>query len=296
MEYIDYYLNKAINKAIINKDIESQQKELGELKKGITGAIKNKKNFNYFYPQEDSFQKLPENSVLIKIPFTLKKPYTSKGEDEFCLLPDWVEDKEKKPTYNPIIRDKFFDCPMVRPSSWKGHLRYAAEMIEEGYENKKTNIIERLFGFEDIGFEEKDALKGRLYFFPTFFYEESKRDVITPLNRKTRTPTSGPIDIEIMNRGSKGEFHLLYFPYPGNKESKNIEVKEDLIFLTEALALMFYTYGFSAKKTSGFGVIEKELDGGKIWFKSKLKVLPGDFNTLNELKIKIDELWSKVSE
>ncbi len=29
------------------------------------------------------------------------------------------------------------------------------------------------------------------------------------------------------------------------------------MFLAKALKLMFYTYGFSAKKTSGFGVIEQ---------------------------------------
>ena len=59
-----------------------------------------------------------------------------------------------------------------------------------------------------------------------------------------------------MKPGNKGEFYLLYFPYPRDKDFKSEEVKKDLEFLAEALKLMFYTYGFSAKKTSGFGIIE----------------------------------------
>jgi len=46
-------------------------------------------------------------------------------------------------------------------------------------------------------------------------------------------------------------------PYPRGEDFDLREIQEDLAFLAEALRLMFYTYGFSAKKTSGFGVINK---------------------------------------
>jgi len=292
----DYYLDK-IN---TNQDTKIQQKKLGKLKKDILYEVKKGKELNYFYPSEKylsegEFKILPKNSVLIKVSFILKKSYTSKDEGEFHLL-EWEEKGKKEDerqldkTDNPIVRDKFLGCPMVRPSSWKGHLRFAAERVEQWEECKRTKIIKRLFGSENTESEEKDLLKGRLYFFPTFFYKESERGVIAPLSRATRTPASGPINIEIMGKGKKGEFYLLYFSYPCNNEAKEMEIKEDLNFLIEALALMFYTYGFSAKKTSGFGVIEKELDEGKIWLKSKLKVLHTGFNTLDELKIKVNEL------
>jgi CRISPR-associated protein Cmr2 len=140
---------------------------------------------------------------------------------------------------------------MVRPSTWKGHLRFAAERVD--CQNKKE-IINRLFGSET---EDEEKLKGRLYFFPTFFEEDSKKDVITPLKRDTRTPARGPIFMEVMKQGSKGEFYLLYVPYPKGKNFEEKQIGEDLHFLASALKLMFYTYGFSAKKTSGFGTIEE---------------------------------------
>ncbi|HPT77090.1 MAG TPA: hypothetical protein PLC16_10330, partial [Defluviitaleaceae bacterium] len=42
-------------------------------------------------------------------------------------------------------------------------------------------------------------------------------------------------------------------------------------FLSKSLELMFYSYGFSAKKTSGFGVIERLKDDNVYVFPSKKK-------------------------
>ncbi len=115
---------------------------------------------------------------------------------------------------------------MVRPSTWKGHLRFAAEKVDED-EKKKKETIKRLFGAET---EDETALKGRLYFFPTFFEDEAEKDVITPLDRKTRTPVKGkaPISLEVMKPGSKGEFYPLYAPYPKGKDFKEEQVEEDV--------------------------------------------------------------------
>ncbi|HBT25843.1 MAG TPA: hypothetical protein DEA58_04025 [Pseudothermotoga sp.] len=209
--------------------------------------LKNKsknEDIHVFYPRKADLAYLPHGSVLIKISFVLKKPYTSKDEGEFHIINGKIFE-------NPIVRDKFTNLPMVRPSTWKGHLRFAAERVD--CQNKKE-IINRLFGSET---EDEEKLKGRLYFFPTFFEEDSKKDVITPLSRDTRTPTRGPIFMEVMKQGSKGEFYLLYVPYPKGKNFEEKQIGEDLHFLASALELMFYTYGFSAKKTSGFGIIEE---------------------------------------
>jgi len=208
---------------------------------------KEDKGLNDFSPEFEDLKKLPTNSVLIKIYFTLKKPYTSKGEGEFHII-------DGKTFENPIVRDKFTGLPMVRPSTWKGHLRFAAGKVEWNNEEEKEKIIRRLFGQKS---GEEETLKGRLYFFPTFFKNDTEKDVITPLKRDTRTPARGPITLEVMKPGKNGEFYLLYFPYPKGKDFSEEEVDKDLKFLAEALNLMFYKYGFSAKKTSGFGVIEK---------------------------------------
>lgn len=266
----DYYLSLAKEYTDI---------ELAKEKDKIKNKLKKGKDIYDFYPKPIFLQNFPENSILTKISFTLKKPYTSKDEGEFHIIDGRIFE-------NPIVRDKFTGLPMVRPSTWKGHLRFAAEKVEWKKEEKEK-IIKRLFG-SDPG--EEEALKGRFYFFPTFFKDEAKKDVITPLKRDTRTPARGPINLEVMKSDSKGEFYLLYVPYPKGKDFKEEQIEEDLKFLADALKLMFYTYGFSAKKTSGFGVIQNKLDEGKLWIKKDTKIIEMNFSCLDELKNKINEL------
>ncbi|GAB6274275.1 MAG: RAMP superfamily CRISPR-associated protein [Peptococcaceae bacterium] len=210
-------------------------------------------DYQLFYPRDGDFnrlqQYLPQNSTLIKISFTLKKPYTSKDDGEFHII---HVNGRTKIFENPIVRDKHTGLPMVKPSTWKGHLRFAAERVERDDGAEKEKTIRRLFGSETA---ESEALRGRLYFFPTFFEELSEKDVITPLERSSRTPRRGPIELEIIGADKKGVLQLLYFPYPKGSYYTDKEVEEDLKFLADSLKLMLYTYGFSAKKTSGFGVI-----------------------------------------
>ncbi len=228
-----------------------QQEEIVGKRKRYMRLQKIKDFYKNFYPSLDDLHILPKNSILIEIPFALEKPYTSKDEGEFNVI-------DGRGFENPIVRDKLLGCAIVRPSSWKGHLRFAARMVNwNGGDDEKKRIIERLFGSEK---EKEPHKKGRLHFFPTFFEDEAKRDVITPLDRKTRTPVQGrsPVTLEIMDRRATGEFFILYLPYPKGADFKEKEIKRDLKFLVEALKLMFLTYGFSAKKTSGFGVVEPE--------------------------------------
>ncbi|MBP8944408.1 MAG: hypothetical protein KBG25_00665 [Paludibacteraceae bacterium] len=258
---------------------------LAKQKKNDKEKLAENKNINCFYPSENDIQNLPQNTTLLKISFTLKKPYTSKDEEEFRIL-------NGKITENPIARDKFTGLPMVKPSTWKGHLRFAAGKVK-GENEKKKRIIKRIFGSESE--EKENQLKGRLYFFPTFFKDNAERDVITPLKRDTRTPPKGkaPINLEVMKPGKSADFYLLYFPYPKGDNFKEDEAAEDLNFLADALRLMFYTYGFSAKKTSGFGVIEEKLEEGKLWIKKDRDIEVTDFSNLEDLNKKIEELKLK---
>ncbi len=246
----DYYFSQT--KEYTDIEIAKNKKEILDNVINDRESREPTKDIHNFYPKAEDLEYLPKNSVFIKISFTLKNPYTSKDEGEFHIINDRIFE-------NPIVRDKFTGLPIVRPSTWKGHLRFAAEKVKKVDNenmNKETRdkIIRRLFGNKS---NDDNALKGRLYFFPTFFEGKPERDVITPLRRDTRTPARGPIFIEVMKSKAKGEFYLLYIPYPKGKEFKEEEIKEDLRFLAEALQLMFYTYGFSAKKTSGFGVVER---------------------------------------
>lgn len=254
-------------------------KPLAKTKKQIQNELKDK-DIKDFYPEPKDLQNLPKNSILIKISFILEKPYTSKDEGEFHILNGRIFE-------NPIVRDKFTGFPMVRPSTWKGHLRFAAGMIDEAEYDNKRDIIRRLFGSES---RDDDARKGRLYFFPTFFESEGKEDVITPLKRDTRTPANGPITLEVMGTGAKGHFYLLYFPYPKGENWKSEDVFKDLKFTIDALEKMFLHYGFSAKKTSGFGVIHEEFEDFSLIWDKKNEAKNLDFDNINNFETLKDEI------
>lgn len=271
------------------------EEDVGRKKEEILKKIMEGKDIRSFYPTKREFGHLPQNSALIKISFKLRKPYTSKDEGEFHV----IFDGERYRTFdNPMVRDIFLGCAMVRPSTWKGHLRFAAEKVEtvsgiESDDEKRKVIIKRLFGADP---DDGDSLKGRLYFFPTFFEGGGGRDVITPLDREKRIPTKGPIFLEVVKAGGIGDFHLLYVPYPKGNDFKEEQIKEDLIFLINTLKSMFYTYGFSAKKTSGYGVIERRLEKGGIWIKIGTDVKEKNFSEIDELRNRLIELWRENNE
>jgi len=269
---------------MLNKDKRKAREEyIGWFKPEIT--LKNKKQLADTVSKVTS-SNLSRYSILIKINFKLKKPYLSKDDDNFYIID------------NPIVKDKVFKLPMVRATTWKGALRFAAMKVFEKEFNKSNwkearALLVRLFGNEkdslesylnkfiasklgkDVNYvkeefekylvekgyvsEEIPSRAGRLFFYPTFF-EKISLDVITPLSRKTKTPTRGPIYFEVV-KGDGDTFRLLYYPFDliarGKLERIKEEMKEDLKFLAKALKKMFFETSFSAKKSSGFGAVEQ---------------------------------------
>ena len=283
--------SKWIKKEYINNVIKPQLELMEKL------GIKEPNNLSSFV----------RDSILLKIAFTLKKPYISQDDEEFYIID------------NPICKDKVFKVPLVRPSSWKGNLRFAAlkgfeedifdEKINEANWKEERAVLVRLFGNEkdkmssyideliskciyrneksskdveeefekylvDKGYVGKEGTRqGRLVFYPTFL-DKIDLDVITPLKRDTRTPARGPITFEVapgrrvdergeIKKGAKGSFFLFYFPFDlgaeGEKRVKK-EVKEDLEILKDAIPKMLTEYGFGAKTTAGYGIIENEVE------------------------------------
>jgi CRISPR-associated protein Cmr2 len=92
------------------------------------------------------------NSFYFLINFSLKKPYISKDDEEFYIHE------------NPISKEKVFKIPYIRPSSWKGMIRWAALMKmlkntkeEKNWDNalsERSHII-RIFGNEKENREDK---------------------------------------------------------------------------------------------------------------------------------------------
>jgi len=196
---------------------------------------------------------LPPLSFTLCIPFQLQKPYLSKDERDFHLLD------------NPLRKEKVFQTPMVAATSWKGALR--AALWQLGCKGDHE-VVTRLLG-NPRGSDEHQA--GRLYFYPTFF-DQIGLEVINPHNRKTGVGERGPILMECVPQGARGDLFLLYVPFgPLETGGNRREVAEDLQLLAEGVQAMFTTYGFGAKTSSGFGVAEDRLTKeGKLAIRAEL--------------------------
>ena len=188
---------------------------------------------------------LPPYSFSVQFTFTLAKPYLSKDDNPFYIID------------NPIVRDKVFRLPLVRPSSWKGSL-YAA-LWQLGHRRENDDQSKRLFG--DIR-DDESGQAGRLIFFPTFF-ETTALEIINPHDR-VRKVGKNPILFECVPAGATGTFSLLYVPFDriGQDEAQTrAEAAADLRLVAEAVAAMFCDYGFGAKTSSGFGVAQETVNG-----------------------------------
>lgn len=236
---------------------------------------------------------LPLSSFFLQFTFKLAKPYISKDDEAFYICE------------NPVKKDKVFKVPMVSGSTWKGNMRWTAGRLLEMDTNiderlKKRIRISNLFGneneteeryFDSLMPEKKADFKtimrnlsnkeglrrGRLNFYPTFF-DRISLEVINPHDRKTKAGTV-PIYIESVPEGATGTFSLLYVPFDlMGKPSEEIkqQVTEDINLVYDSLKEMMFTYGFSAKKSSGFGIIKEGING--------IFEMSGKKDTTNQIK------------
>ena len=268
---------------------------------------------------------LPTGSWLIEFPVKLKKPFISKDDVPLYIIE------------NPVRKDKVFGVPFTSAMAWKGNLRWAMMKIHlEPKTNNSEEFAEIRYrhtllfgtekGIEDSAkgwakylddlcpdaketyraklkerFDRKEApaLAGMLYFYPTF-WDNIDMEVINPHNRKTKTGNN-PIYFEVVPAESEGYFRLLYMPlyYLTKPFINNIKeyVLKDLQDVIKGLKAMMLTYGFSAKKSSGYGVIKEDS-----WANKKINlVINGVTNTFNfdnfeELEVKIKNCWRQDNE
>ncbi|RJO67597.1 MAG: hypothetical protein C4523_08880 [Myxococcales bacterium] len=103
--------------------------------------------------------------------------------------------------------------------------------------------------------------QGRLRFFPTFF-DNIDLAVLNPHSRATRV-NANLVTLECAPRGAKGRFALLYIAPQhagnGDKEARREEIAADMAEVGKAIRDMLRVYGFSAKKSSGFGTVFETL-------------------------------------
>ena len=248
------------------------------------------------YRPEPEMGSLPTYSFFIQFPFTLSKGYISKDDDIVYIHE------------NPLVKDYVFKVPIVRPSSWKGNLRHAAEKLADSTERAQERIT-RLFGAAKGETEEflseEGGRRGRLLFHPTYF-DKIDLDVINPHSRKTKAGTV-PIVMEVVPPGATGYFSLLYMPFDliGDQDEDRVkaEVKSDLLCVCEAISGMMRNFGFSAKRSKGYGLIRDELtvkdeSGRNIdegTFQATLaESEPQNFDSFDSLKRLVDEFTSSL--
>ncbi len=189
--------------------------------------------------------------LVLEIQFKLCTPWYSKDDRPFHVLD------------NPVRKDRVFGVPYMSAASWKGLLRWACRMQAGLHEHlqrhggkmddwRDPDWIVHLFGNEKG--KKEDFLRGALAFYPTWFNKVGF-EVINPHSRKTRAGTQ-PILYEVVPPNTEGVLRLLYAPLPGDDARGTAERIGALQNLLDAAEQLLTVYGFSAKRTAGWGVAE----------------------------------------
>jgi CRISPR-associated protein Cmr2 len=106
---------------------------------------------------------------------------------------------------------------------------------------------------------------GRIHFYPTYFTQIGL-ELINPHDRKTGSGIQ-PIYFETVPYGAEATFTLLYVALDRIGEKIDETKKQsayDMYLIAEGILTMMIHYGFGAKTSSGFGMVETDLDGGKL--------------------------------
>ncbi|HOI25574.1 MAG TPA: RAMP superfamily CRISPR-associated protein [Caldisericia bacterium] len=274
-----HYMN-IVNSSIVNSSVS--KKELKKELKNYFEENKEKPEHSFHEitkliegygigSQNDKL--LPKYCALIEIKFKLLKPYLSR-DDEALYVHD-----------NPVKKEKVFKIPYIPATTWKGNLRSAAmqnllnnDQLDCNEAYRLRLHINKLFGTENQQIEkhlpevihsteeQKSQLtqerKGRISFFPTFFRNMSI-EIINPQDKETGSGTI-PILFEAVPEKTKGSLKLIYFPFDLMHPTADHELEQniqamisDIKLLREVLLDTLVTYGFGAKKTSGYGTVDE---------------------------------------
>ena len=244
-------------------------------------------------PTAPDFSPLPRGSWFLQFTFTLAKPWMSKDDEPFYVA-ESVNPVRKDTVFKvPMIAASSWKGLLrwtamhTRLALKKGELtreRFALERFvqtllfgdEKGEEdNKSSSLAEYL---DSLFPEARDQYRqwvrnyfqaetdkalpnhrGRLVFFPTFF-DLMDVEVINPHSRETRAGRQ-PVYLECVPAGAKGTFSLLYVPFDRAGEDMTDEGGKHLRYLAPIISKMFLTYGFSAKRSSGYGVAKDAIQG-----------------------------------
>lgn len=299
-------------------DRKTKQLQRGEFNRLIEGELNRLQKLGIRIPEVGYFKRFPFGSWFLQFTFILAKPWMSKDDDPFYVaesvnplrkdkvfkvpfmsaaawkgLLRWTAMHKRLALRKDVLSDEDFASERFRQSllfgDEKGEEPGGAkdftgflDRLKQGAKDKYRSMIKEYFG-SDLDKNEIPRHSGRLTFYPSFF-DLIDVEVINPHSRRTKAGTH-PIYLECVPAGAKGTFSLLYVPIDliGRKSEDEIhsEAKEDLILIAEAISAMMLTYGFSAKRTSGYGIAKNEIcgkvkTGAGEWELKQLDQLVGD--------------------
>lgn len=195
----------------------------------------------------------------LDVDFRLQRPWYSKDDVNLHVLD------------NPVRKDRVFGAPFMDASSWRGLLRWACRMedeIRDDWEEPGKSIdkcadqnwIIHLFG--NSAEKDEEGTRGALAFRPTWF-DDVGFELINPHSRyrndkdgtknKPNRPSVKPIIFEVVPPNTLGTLQLLYAPlreYP--RQCEKIAFQK----LLSAIEKLLTVYGFSAKRSFGWGLAE----------------------------------------
>jgi CRISPR-associated protein Cmr2 len=249
-------------------------------------------------PTPPDMASLPPGSWFLQFTFTLAKPWISKDDDPFYVAESVNPVRKDKvfkvpmmsaASWKGLLRWTAMHTRLVLKKDALSPEEFAQERFvqtllfgdEKGEEPGQTkDFAAYLDALKPEARQEYERLlrayyelkpddplphhSGRLMFYPTFF-DRIDVEVINPHSRRTRAGTH-PIYLECVPAGARGTFSLLYVPFDLiGKEDAEIQkqAREDLQQVAEGLQGTFLTYGFSAKRSSGYGVAKNEIENFK---------------------------------
>jgi CRISPR-associated protein Cmr2 len=239
-----------------------------------------------FYIIENPVKK----DVVFGVPYT---PATTwKGNLRWAMMKEFLEKKKDDP--EEFAETRFRHTLLFgtekgwegTPKGWSEYLDRMCPDAKRIYRKKLTEMFEK-----NNDKPEDIHVEGMLHFYPTF-WDRIDLMVINPHDRKTKTGKN-PIYFEIVPEGAKGMFRLLYVPYywlGDDDEKLKKKVWEDLSQVIAGVKAMMLKYGFSAKKTIGFGKARNNFNTGRVEIKGFLSTR--EFSNFEEL----ESIWGVEDE
>jgi CRISPR-associated protein Cmr2 len=274
-------------------DRKENQRTPGVFNQFINHQRKQLKDLGLNPPQPPDLTLLPPGSWFLQFTFTLARPWMSKDDDPFYVAESVNPVRKDKvfkvpmmsaASWKGLLRWTAMHIRLAQRNDSLSDKNFATERFvqtllfgdEKGEEGEQTKDFaayldalkrqaraqyDRLLR-QYYGLKPEDPLphhSGRLMFYPTFF-DAIDVEVINPHSRRTKAGTH-PIYLECVPTGAKGTFSLLYVPFDRAGEDMADEGGKHLHYLAPIIRAMFLTYGFSAKRTSGYGTAEDEIQG-----------------------------------